>query len=121
MIQQQRELAVHMSNRQFSLLKMVKNSRSRTLNIDEVANINQITIGSLVRESRGYLKETKAKDGLVLTPAGEKACSSFEGADFFRRVASFHFSSHLHLNVPNTERATRHQPAKKKTNQRRAA
>lgn len=92
--------AISLSNRQLGVLRLLSDSRGKRLSIDEVSSINQLTLGSLRRRADPLVMETPKRDGVELSRAGQRAIAAYDRADFFRQVASMHFSSYLKLDVP---------------------
>jgi hypothetical protein len=84
-----------MSNRQFSFLRYLSGARGTKIDLEELSNLNQGTIGSAKR--RNWLVETPGRDGVQLTYDGKQALKQFEHGDFMRSVARMKFSSYLSL------------------------
>lgn len=95
------EHAVRMSNRQYGLLRYLRDAK-RPIKVAEVSHLNQLTVGGNKR--RGWLNETSSHDGIVLTDEGKDALKAFEHGDFMRQVARMKFSSFLTLDVYDSER-----------------
>jgi hypothetical protein len=93
------EHAVSMSNRQLGFLKYISQAPGGRLGLEELSHLNQLTVGSFRRKSRGYIVETPRKDGVQLTWEGKLALKQFEHGNFLRTVASMRFSSFLNLEV----------------------
>lgn len=98
--------AIRLSNRQYGQLKALARANGNSIGIEQLASYNQVSLGAIKR--RGYVVETRGRDGLVLTKDGQDALDQFAHADFFRQVASMNFSSYLKLEPVES------QPRKKK-------
>lgn len=100
-----RQHAVRLSNRQYGQLRAILTSPKATLTLDEIAGFNQLTLGSNKR--RGFVTETRRRDGVTLTWEGRQVLRAFEQADFMRRVSSMNFSSFLKLEPHLPKRRSR--------------
>ncbi len=103
--------AIRLSNRQYALLDHLNHARNGTLSIEQLASLNQLTLGANKR--RKWLIETPKRDGVRITPEGRDVLQSFFSADFVRQVASMKFSSFLSQEVYEPE-AEPHRSRKKR-------
>lgn len=94
-IEPRKQSSVRLSNRQYGQLRAIMNSNGATASVEDISIFNQLTLGANKR--RGFITETRRKDGITLTPAGRQVLRAFDQADFMRQVASLNFSSYLHL------------------------
>jgi hypothetical protein len=113
-IPRERDLAVRMSNRQYSFLRYLREAAKGGLGLEELSHLNQGTIGSAKR--RHWLTETRKRDGVTMTQEGKEALRAFEHGDFTRSVARMKFSSFLSLDVydekPAKKAVTKHKTVK---------
>ncbi|HTA42652.1 MAG TPA: hypothetical protein VK789_09405 [Bryobacteraceae bacterium] len=94
-IEPKRQHAVRISNRQYGQLRAILNSPNATAGIEDISAFNQLTLGANKR--RGFIAETRRKNGITLTFEGRQVLKAFDQADFMRKVASLNFSSYLRL------------------------
>ena len=90
-----------MSARQFSLAKYLDARSQREINIQDLSELNQLTIGSFVK--RGWLKESTNHTSVRWTADGSKALRDFGSESGWRRAhPKLKFSSTLSLKIYNT-------------------
>jgi hypothetical protein len=108
-VEPQRQAAIRLSNRQYGQLRAILNSPKATLTLEDLSIFNQLTLGANKR--RGFVTETRTKDGVTITYSGRQALLSYDRADFLRQVSSMHFSSYLKLDTP--EMPTKKKPMRR--------
>jgi hypothetical protein len=96
---------IALSNRQYTLLKMLEDAPSDKLTLEELSGLNQLTVGANWR--RKWLQETADRRSVRITALGRRALRSFEnGVDISRKVHKMQFSHFLSLDVYDDETET---------------